>query len=147
MSFDIDEKEFYETFAEITGDRGLEEAKRWAWSALNWTQQELRNEAEKNKVDGEVFNMGRSEGQANIAASLSLILDPEDKNHWNIIGLLKEVVRLTGERAAVVAYLRQPSEHPDPTRIITMRADEWARRVNADADFIESGGHRPEEEL
>lgn len=44
MSFDIDEKEFYETFAEITQDRGLEEAKRWAWSALDWTQQELRRE-------------------------------------------------------------------------------------------------------
>jgi hypothetical protein len=30
MSWDVDEKEFYETFAEITEDRGLEEAKRWA---------------------------------------------------------------------------------------------------------------------
>lgn len=50
------------------------------------------------------------------------------------------------ERAAVVAWLRQPSEHPDPTRTITMRADEWAKRVDAYADFIESGGHRNEEE-
>ena len=49
MSFDIDEKEFYETFAEITQDRGLEEAKRWAWSALDWTQQELRKEATKSQ--------------------------------------------------------------------------------------------------
>jgi hypothetical protein len=42
MSWDVDEKEFYETFAEIESDRGLEEAKRWAWSALDWTQKELR---------------------------------------------------------------------------------------------------------
>ena len=56
----------------------------------------------------------------------------------------KEIEWLRGERPAVVAWLRLPSEHPDPTRIITMRADEWARRVNADADFIESGGHRKE---
>ena len=57
----------------------------------------------------------------------------------------KEIEWLRGERPDVVAWLRQPSEHPDPTRTITMRADEWARRVNADADFIESGGHRNEE--
>ena len=48
MSWDVDEKEFYETFAEITQDRGLEEAKRWAWSALDWTQQELRTRDKEN---------------------------------------------------------------------------------------------------
>ena len=48
MSWDVDEKEFYETFAEITQDRGLEEAKRWAWSALHWTQQELRTRDKEN---------------------------------------------------------------------------------------------------
>ena len=42
MSWDVDEKEFYETFAEIESDRGIEEAKQWAWSALDWTQKELR---------------------------------------------------------------------------------------------------------
>jgi hypothetical protein len=47
MSWDVDEKEFYETFAEITEDRGLEEAKRWAWSALDWTQKELRKKEEE----------------------------------------------------------------------------------------------------
>ena len=42
MSWDVDEKEFYETFAEIESERGIEEARRWAWSALDWTQKELR---------------------------------------------------------------------------------------------------------
>jgi hypothetical protein len=42
MSWDVDEKEFYETFAEIESERGIEEAKQWAWSALDWTQKELR---------------------------------------------------------------------------------------------------------
>lgn len=47
MSWDVDEKEFYEAFAEITEDRGLEDAKRWAWSALDWTQKELRKKEEE----------------------------------------------------------------------------------------------------
>jgi len=42
MSWDVDEKEFYETFAEIESERGIEEAKQWVWSALDWTQKELR---------------------------------------------------------------------------------------------------------
>jgi hypothetical protein len=46
MSWDVDEKEFYETFAEIESERGIEEAKRWAWSALDWTQKELRKKEE-----------------------------------------------------------------------------------------------------
>ena len=66
---------------------------------------------------------------------------PED-----LAALLEEVRYLRGERAAFVKWLREPGEHPDPTRIITMRADEWAKRNDAYADFIESGGHRSEEE-
>lgn len=65
---------------------------------------------------------------------------PED-----LAALIEEVRYLRGERAAFVKWLRQPSEHPDPTRTITMRADEWAKRNDAYADFIESGGHRDEE--
>jgi hypothetical protein len=202
MSWDLDKEEFYQTFSELQSTEGVQRALEWAWSALEWTQEELKKEVKKSMVDGEVFNMGRSEGQADIAASLRHVLDPEDKKHWNLDGLLKEVVKLyddfdaerkradslslayrqqqdendtlraqvdllrtsldatrdhadrveaemlslRGERAAVVKWLREPGEHPDPTRIITMRADEWAKRVDADADFIESGGHRSEEE-
>lgn len=46
MSWDVDEKEFYETFAEIESERGIEEAKQWVWSALDWTQKELRKKEE-----------------------------------------------------------------------------------------------------
>jgi len=51
MSFDVDEKEFYETFAEIAADpnRGLDGAMEWAWSALHWTQQELRTRETENR--------------------------------------------------------------------------------------------------
>ena len=51
MSWDVDEAEFYETFAEIAADpnRGLDGAKGWAWSALHWTQQELRERDEQNR--------------------------------------------------------------------------------------------------
>ena len=49
MSWDVDEAEFYETFAEIELARGIDGAKEWAWSALNWTQQELRERDEQNR--------------------------------------------------------------------------------------------------
>jgi len=51
MSFDVDEKEFYETFAEIAADppHGLDGAMEWAWSALHWTQQELRTRETENR--------------------------------------------------------------------------------------------------
>jgi len=51
VSWDVDEVEFYETFAEIAADpnRGLEDAKRWAWSALHSTQQELRERDKENR--------------------------------------------------------------------------------------------------
>jgi len=49
MSWDVDQVEFYETFAEIEADRGIDGAKEWAWSALDWTQQELRTEMARNK--------------------------------------------------------------------------------------------------
>lgn len=48
----------------------------------------LREQAE---VDGPIYEMGRSEGRADIAAKLRKILDPGDKNKLNIDGLLKEV--------------------------------------------------------
>lgn len=51
MSWDVDEKEFYETFAEIESERGIEEAKRWAWSALDWTQKELRKKEDEVKEE------------------------------------------------------------------------------------------------
>ena len=51
MSWDVDEKEFYETFAEIESEHGIEDAKRWAWSALDWTQKELRNKEEGVKEE------------------------------------------------------------------------------------------------
>jgi hypothetical protein len=94
MSWDVDEKEFHETFAEIESERGIEEAKVWAWSTLDWTQKELAKETKRCSVDGEVYNAGRSEGRADVCASLRSILDPDDKNHWNLDGLLIEVERL-----------------------------------------------------
>jgi hypothetical protein len=53
VSFDVDKTEFWETFAEIAADpnRGLDGAMGWAWSALHWTQQELRTrETENHKL-------------------------------------------------------------------------------------------------
>lgn len=51
----------------------------------------LRN---KSKVDGDVYNSGRFEGRADIAAALRNIIDPKDEKHLNLDGILKEVQRL-----------------------------------------------------
>ena len=81
MSWDVDEKEFYEGFAEIAEDRGIEEAKRWAWSALHWAQQENRESEKKieellkhrescadNLLKG--YETGKTEERAAVAAWL-----------------------------------------------------------------------------
>lgn len=49
MSFDVDKEEFYETFAELQDAEGSQRALEWAWSALDWAQQELRKEAAKSQ--------------------------------------------------------------------------------------------------
>ena len=47
--------------------------------------------ADDSAVDGRVYNDGRAEGRADIAAKLRAILDPEDKHHLSLEGLLNAV--------------------------------------------------------
>lgn len=54
----------------------------------------LRTEA---ATDGPVYERGRWEGRADVAARLREILDPEDKNKWTLDGCLKEVKRLVAK--------------------------------------------------
>ena len=58
--------------------------------------------------------------------------------------LRAEVEYLRGERAAVVAWLREEAE-PSP-QSFTVRGKEWAKRIDDVADTIERGEHRREEE-
>jgi len=53
MSWNIDEEEFYETFSEIESERGIDEAKKWAWSVIDYTQEELKTLASRlsNKIN------------------------------------------------------------------------------------------------
>ena len=99
MSFDVDKEEFYETFAELQDAEGSQRALEWAWSALDWAQQELRKEAAKSQ---------------------SIV---------------------SGERAAVVAWLREEAEAAAQT--FTLQAGEWANRIDDLANCIERGEHRP----
>ena len=89
MSWDVDEKEFYETFAEITEDRGLEEAKRWAWAALDWPQMEFR-ESEKK---------------------IEELLKHRESCADNLLKGYE--TGKTEERTAVVAWLRELAEAPE----------------------------------
>jgi hypothetical protein len=47
MSWDLDKEEFYETFTELQYAEGSQRALEWAWSALDWTQKELRKKEEE----------------------------------------------------------------------------------------------------
>jgi hypothetical protein len=61
-------------------------------------------------TDSETYNAGRSEGNADVAAELRKIIDPEDKKHLNLTGVLKEVERLVEykEKAhEVITYIRE----------------------------------------
>lgn len=70
-------------------------------------------------TDGPVYNRGRSEGHADVCASLRAILDPGDRNHWNIDGLLKEVARINGAVDAVsTAWLPGKDAPRDGTWVI-----------------------------
>ena len=46
------------------------------------------------KVDGPIFNCGRAEGQADVAAQLRATIDPTDEQHLNLDGLLDIVRKL-----------------------------------------------------
>jgi hypothetical protein len=48
------------------------------------------------RADSPVYNAGRMEGWADVAAQLRKVLDPTDAHHWNLDGLLAEVARLHG---------------------------------------------------
>ena len=146
MSWDVDEKEFYETFAEITEDRGLEEAKRWAWSALHWAQQENRESEKKieellknsnlytenlpkpheagkpSELAQRVTEAFRSSAADAVAVNLA--------RGNTVVGEVNgEWISTRDERAAVVAFLRDGSIY----------------RVLDYADSIERGEHRREE--
>lgn len=61
-------------------------------------------------TDGEVYNRGRSEGHADIAAKLRAIIDPDDQRHLNLDGVLKEVewlVKYKEQASEVIAYIRE----------------------------------------
>ncbi len=61
----------------------------------------------------------------------------------DMAALVSEVEHLRGERAAVVAWLREEAE-PSP-QSFTVRGKEWAKRIDDVADYIERGEHRREE--
>jgi hypothetical protein len=75
------------------------------------------------------------------------IAEGEKKNFF-VAPLVKQLIaelrEARGERAAVVAWLREEAE-PSP-QSFTVRGKEWAKRIDDIADFIERGEHRREEE-
>ena len=84
MSWDVDEVEFYETFAEIAADpnRGLDGAKEWAWSALHWTQQELRERDEENRKLRSVLEWVNAQCPGKCAAMCDEALRAKPSPSW-----------------------------------------------------------------
>jgi hypothetical protein len=162
MSFDVDEKEFYETFAEIAADpnRGLDGGMEWAWSALDWTQQELRTRETENRKLRDVLEWvntqcpGKCAGVCDEALREKpsplveelVLLRGELQEHARLAGMgserearlmaqLEEARRENGskqERADVVAYLRQRIEMAQLQ--VLEQSPKWA-------DAIERGEH------
>ena len=61
-------------------------------------------------TDSETYNAGRSEGNADVAAELRKIIDPEDKKHLNLSGLLKEIellIKYKEKANEVITYIRE----------------------------------------
>jgi hypothetical protein len=83
MSWDVDEKEFYETFAEIESERGIEEAKQWAWSALDWTQKELRKKEDgvKDERAAVVAYLREAWGAVNLVSTDIISAEVERGEH------------------------------------------------------------------
>lgn len=139
MSWDVDEVEFYETFAEIAANptRGLEDAKRWAWSALHSTQQELREQDKENRKLRAVLEWVNNQCPSKCAGVCDealrekpssplvdelVLLRTELLEHARLAGMgserearlmaqLEEARKeLQQEREGVVRFLRQPPE-------------------------------------
>lgn len=77
-------------------DQALLSSKVWRekFEAARAVGLEIQRSLESAQVDGPVFNAGRAEGRADVAAQLRGILDPEDTHHWSLDGVLAEVERL-----------------------------------------------------
>lgn len=119
MSWDVDEAEFYETFAEIAADRGPEDAKRWAWSALDSTQQELRTSDRENRRLRDVLGWVNAQCPGKCAGVCDEALretsshrDHDCPAHGQTFGDgLEEGARR--ERERIVAELRAAAAHLD----------------------------------
>lgn len=161
MSWDVDQKEFYETFAEITEDRGLDEAKRWAWSALHWTQKELRERDKENdelrknsnlytenlpkpheagkpsELAQRVTEAFRSSAADAVAVNLARgnTVVGEVNGKW---------IATRDERAAVVAWLREQAGF-DPQGMYSEYRETRYYVLNDAADEVEQGEHCREE--
>jgi len=79
-------------------------ATRWEVAVAAAIAEHERRKAEAapdgvGRVDGPVFNLGRSEGRADVAAMLRQVVDPEDKLHLSLDGALNLVAQLVnGDR-------------------------------------------------
>jgi len=154
MSWDVDEKEFYETFAEITEDRGLDEAKRWAWSALHWTQKELRERDKENDElrknsnlytenlpkpheAGKPSELAQRVTEAFRSSAADAVAVNLARGNTVVGEVNGEWISARDERAAVVAWLRDCALDPETTGA-------EMRLFQNQATIIERGEHWPE---
>jgi hypothetical protein len=162
MSWDVDEKEFYEGFAEITEDRGLDEAKRWAWSALDWTQKELRERDKENDElrknsnlytenlpkpheAGKPSELAQRVTEAFRSSAADAVAVNLARGNTVVGEVNGEWISTRDERAAVVAWLREYAA-PSPSDADNLGVlAPGAATVGRLADNIECGEHRREE--
>jgi chromosome segregation ATPase len=93
----------------------------------------VRQVLESAQVDGSIYNAGRCEGRADVAAQLRTLLDHGDANHWNLDGLLGEVSRLANGLSTVL----------DGAESERRLKDQWmatAERARAELEKAEASG-------
>lgn len=61
------------------------------YSYIDSLLKELDHLRSISKIDGEVYNLGRLEGRADIVVLIRKIIDPNDENHFNLDGLIKKL--------------------------------------------------------
>lgn len=93
-------------YEDLKGESGEFTKVRWGIAA-----RAIIADAPESQVDGPVFNLGRSEGRADVAVQLRKLVDPEDLNHWNLDGTLAEVARLVQAAPLLKELLAILSQH------------------------------------
>lgn len=109
--------ELLEVLSERVGERGGSEG------AVDTLKRVIR----EGRVDGRAFNLGRSEGRAEVAVVLRRIVDPRDEGHLSLDGALDRVRELNALRSQLAGMRKGGEDSFDALRRLIRDAREHER--------------------